>query len=85
MPLEVPRDRDGTLEPQIVQKGQTRFDGFDDKILSLYSRGITTREIQESGLQPESIRISGGCDMRGDLSGPSARTKMSLERGGSKV
>ena len=46
MPLEVPRDRNGTFEPQIVQKGQTRFDGFDDKILSLYSRGMTTREIQ---------------------------------------
>jgi putative transposase len=46
MPLEVPRDRNGTFEPQIVQKGQSRFDGFDDKILSLYSRGMTTREIQ---------------------------------------
>ena len=46
MPIEVPRDRNGTFEPQIVQKGQTRFDGFDDKILSLYSRGMTTREIQ---------------------------------------
>lgn len=46
MPLEVPRDRNGTFEPQIVQKGQTRFDGFDDKIMSLYSRGMTTREIQ---------------------------------------
>ncbi len=41
-----PRDRNGAFEPQIVQKGQTRFDGFDDKILSLYSRGMTVREIQ---------------------------------------
>jgi len=46
MPLEVPRDRNGTFEPQIVKKNQTRFDGFDDKIMSLYSRGMTTREIQ---------------------------------------
>jgi putative transposase len=46
LPLEVPRDRDSSFEPQIVPKGQTRFDGFDDKILSLYARGMTTREIQ---------------------------------------
>ncbi len=46
LPLEVPRDRDSSFEPQIVPKGQTRFSGFDDKILSLYARGMTTREIQ---------------------------------------
>jgi putative transposase len=46
LPLEVPRDRNATFAPQIVPKGQTRFDGFDDKILSLYARGMTTREIQ---------------------------------------
>jgi putative transposase len=44
--LETPRDRNGSFEPKIVAKGQTRFTGFDDKILSLYSRGLTTREIQ---------------------------------------
>jgi len=44
--LETPRDRNGTFEPKMVAKGQTRFTGFDDKILSLYSRGLTTREIQ---------------------------------------
>ncbi len=47
MPLEVPRDRNGTFEPQIIEKHQTRFTGFDDNIISLYSRGLTTREIQE--------------------------------------
>jgi putative transposase len=46
-PLEVPRDRDSTFEPQIVPKGQTRFDGFDDKILSLYARGMTTCQIKQ--------------------------------------
>jgi putative transposase len=46
LPLEVPRDRDSSFDPKIVPKGQTRFDGFDDKILSLYARGMTTREIQ---------------------------------------
>jgi putative transposase len=44
--IEVPRDRAGSFEPQLVPKGQTRFDGFDEKILSLYSRGMTVREIQ---------------------------------------
>lgn len=44
--IEVPRDRNGTFEPQIVGKHQRRFTGFDDKILSMYARGMTTREIQ---------------------------------------
>src|SRR6201988_2070891 len=44
--IEVPRDRAGSFEPQLIGKGQTRFDGFDDKILSLYARGMTVREIQ---------------------------------------
>jgi len=44
--LETPRDRKGTFEPQIVGRHQTRWTGFDDKILSMYSRGMSTREIQ---------------------------------------
>jgi putative transposase len=44
--IEVPRDRRASFEPQIVPKGETRFAGFDDKILSMYARGMTTREIQ---------------------------------------
>jgi len=46
LPIEIPRDRDGSFEPQIVPKHQTRWTGFDDKILSLYARGMTVREIQ---------------------------------------
>jgi len=42
----VPRDRQGTFEPKIVPKHERRFAGFDDKILSMYARGMTTREIQ---------------------------------------
>ena len=45
MPLETPRDRNGTFEPKIIAKGQTRFTGFDDKIISMYARGMSTREI----------------------------------------
>src|SRR3989337_704260 len=44
--IDVPRDRNGEFEPQLVKKNQTRFDGLDDKIISLYARGMTTREIQ---------------------------------------
>jgi putative transposase len=46
LPIDVPRDRQSTFEPKIVPKGQTRFSGFDDKILSLYARGMTVRDIQ---------------------------------------
>src|SRR5215468_226874 len=44
--LETPRDRRATFDPKIVAKGQTRWTGFDDKIISMYARGMTTREIQ---------------------------------------
>jgi len=44
--ISVPRDRDSEFEPRIVKKGQRRFTGFDDKILSMYARGMTTRDIQ---------------------------------------
>ena len=43
--LNTPRDRDGSFEPRLVKKGQTRFTSMDDKILSLYAKGMTTREI----------------------------------------
>ena len=46
LPIEVPRDRQGSFEPQLIPKHQTRWAGFDDKILSLYARGMTVREIQ---------------------------------------
>src|SRR5581483_5238173 len=47
-PVEVrtPRDRDGSFEPRIVRKRQRRFEGFDEKILALYSRGLSTRDIE---------------------------------------
>jgi putative transposase len=47
LPIDVPRDRQSSFEPKIIAKGQTRFEGFDDKILSLYARGLTTRQIQQ--------------------------------------
>ncbi len=44
--VAIPRDRTGNFEPQLIGKHQCRFPGFDDKILSLYARGMTLREIQ---------------------------------------
>ncbi|WP_027390571.1 IS256 family transposase, partial [Chrysiogenes arsenatis] len=44
--INVPRDRDASFEPKIIPKGQSRFHGFDDKILSMYALGMSTRDIQ---------------------------------------
>lgn len=44
--LAVPRDRNSEFEPQLIAKGQGRIDGFDERVLSLYARGLSTREIQ---------------------------------------
>lgn len=46
MEIAIPRDRNSTFEPVIIPKGETRFTGFDDKIISMYARGMTTRDIQ---------------------------------------
>ena len=46
LPIEIPRDRHGSFEPKLVTKHQTRWAEFDDKIMSLYARGMTVREIQ---------------------------------------
>jgi putative transposase len=44
--LDIPRDRDGSFEPQLIAKHERRFTGFDDKIVAMYARGMTVREIQ---------------------------------------
>lgn len=44
--IDTPRDRKGSFEPQLVRKGQRRFEGFDDKLLALYARGMSTRDIE---------------------------------------
>ena len=46
--LKTPRDREASFEPQIIPKGKTRLEGFEKNILALYSRGMTTRDIQEA-------------------------------------
>jgi putative transposase len=56
--IAVPRDRAGSFEPKLIAKGQTRFDGFDDKILSLYARGMSVREIQGHLLELYGVEVS---------------------------
>ena len=42
--IEVPRDREGSFEPRLVAKGQTRIDGLDEKIIAMYARGMSARD-----------------------------------------
>ena len=56
--IEVPRDRTSTFDPQILPKHQTRFTGFDDKIVSMYARGMTTREIESHLKEMYGVEVS---------------------------
>lgn len=56
--VDVPRDREGTFEPEVVKKGQRRLKGFDDKLISLYARGLTVREIQAHIAEMYDIEVS---------------------------
>jgi putative transposase len=56
--IEVPRDRHGAFEPQIVGKHERRFTGFDDKIIALYSRGLTVREVQAHLQEMYAVEVS---------------------------
>jgi len=58
--IAMPRDRNGEFAPIIVAKGQTRFNGFDDKILALYARGMTVRDIQEALQDLYGVEVSAG-------------------------
>jgi transposase-like protein len=56
--LDVPRDRAGTFEPRLIAKHERRFAGFDDKILALYARGLTVREIQACLAERYAVEVS---------------------------
>ena len=60
LPIEIPRDREGTFEPKLIGKHQTRWMGFDDKILSLYARGMSVREIQCHLEEIYGVEVSSG-------------------------
>jgi putative transposase len=56
--VATPRDRNGSFEPQLVRKRQRRFEGFDEKILALYSRGLSTREIERFLRELYGVQVS---------------------------
>ena len=56
--IDVPRDRKGEFEPQLVKKGQTRLSGFDEKVLSLYARGMTVRDVQAQLEEMYGVEVS---------------------------
>lgn len=56
--IDAPRDRNGRFEPRIVKKRQRRFVGFDDKILALYSRGLSTRDISAHLQEIYGVQVS---------------------------
>ncbi|MEM9387143.1 MAG: IS256 family transposase [Pseudomonadota bacterium] len=56
--LDIPRDRQGRFDPALIAKYQRRFPGFDDKIISMYAAGMSTRSIQEHILEMYSVEIS---------------------------
>src|SRR4051812_45428676 len=58
LPIDVPRDRAGTFEPRLIAKHERRFTGFDDKILALYARGMTVREIQAFLAEMYAVEVS---------------------------
>jgi transposase-like protein len=58
MEIAVPRDRKGSFEPMLVAKGQKRFEGFDERIIAMYGRGMTVREIQGFLLDQYRVEVS---------------------------
>jgi len=56
--LQTPRDRNGTFEPQLIAKYQRRLPGFDDKILALYAKGMTIRDIQDIVKELYGVEVS---------------------------
>lgn len=56
--LDVPRDRNGTFDPKLVKKGEKQLNGFDDRIISLYARGMTTRDIQAHFEEAYGVEVS---------------------------
>lgn len=60
MEVAIPRDRQGSFEPQLVRKHQTRWDGLDEKIIALYARGMTVRDIQAQLTEMYGVDVSPG-------------------------
>lgn len=58
MPIDVPRDRGGSFEPELIKKGETRIDGMDDRIIGLYAAGLSTRDIRAHLEEVYGLKVS---------------------------
>ena len=67
MEIAVPRDREGSFEPLLIAKGQKRFEGFDEKIIAMYARGMSVREIQ--GFLLDQYKVEVGHDFISTVTG----------------
>lgn len=85
LPVEIPRDRHDGFEPQLIPKHQTRWDGFDDKIISLYARGMTVREIQSHLEEIYGADVSAYADLVGDRCRTRRGQGMAVEAAGYAV
>ena len=56
--MDIPRDRNGSFEPKLVKKGEKQLNGFDDRIISLYARGMSTRDIQTHFEESYGVEVS---------------------------
>src|SRR5437763_6677298 len=85
VPIDTPRDRDGCFEPKIVRKRQRRFEGFDEKILALYSRGLSTRGYR--GAPGRDLRREGrpGSDQPGHRRGDRGRQGVAAAAAGRRL
>ena len=76
VPIDTPRDRDGSFDPKIVKKRQRRFEGFDDKILALYSRGLSTRDIEAHIAEIYGVHVGRDLISSGDGRGDGRRPRV---------
>ena len=83
--IRVPRDREGTFDPKLIARYQRRFPGFDDKIVSMYARGMTVREIQGHLLEIYGLDASPDLISIGDRRGSGNDRRMAEPAAGGEL
>ena len=83
--LRIPRDREGTFDPKLIARYQRRFPGFDEKIVSMYARGMTVREIQGHLLELYGLEVSPDLDFDGHRRGSGDGGRMAEPASGTDV
>jgi len=76
--IEVPRDRDSSFDPKLVKKRQRRLEGFDDKVLALYARGLSTRDIQGQLEELYGVDVSPAFDLQCHRRGHGRRAGLAI-------